>query len=86
MEENILCARFPGEELNVVNNQHIDDLVEMNKIISGILFNRFYILLGKLFSRDIEDRLSGNLSLFAPNGVRQVFPKPTFPKIKKWIK
>ena len=76
MEENILSPRFPGEELNVVNNQHIDDLVEMNKIISGILFNRFYVLLRKLFSRDIEDRLFGELVFdLHPNGVSQVrFP------------
>src|SRR5690606_9726320 len=54
MEENILSSSFAGKQLNVINNQHIYNLIEVNKIVAIVLFYRFNILLRKFFRRNIK--------------------------------
>src|SRR5690606_14397595 len=49
MEKHILCGRLPREELYVVYNKYIYQLIEVNKVVSGVFLNRFYKLLCKLF-------------------------------------
>jgi hypothetical protein len=40
MKEDILCFCFICEELNIINNQHIYLLIEMNKIVGAVIFQR----------------------------------------------
>ncbi len=54
VEEDVLGSRFPGKELYVIDDKDIDELVEMYKVIPGILLDRFDVLLGKFFRRDIQ--------------------------------
>ena len=62
VEKDILSSRFTREELHVVDNQDINDLIEMNKVVACVLFNRFNVLLGKFLRRDIQYRFKWGLS------------------------
>jgi len=73
MEEHILCASFTGKQLDVIDNKHIYNLIEMYKVVAIIFLNRFDVLLCELLSRDIQNRFFGVLFLyFDANGMCQV--------------
>ena len=57
VEEGLLCtAGFVAPELDVVHYQHINHLVEMNKVGSGAIASGIHILLHELFGGDIQHR------------------------------
>ena len=55
MEKHILRTRFTRQKLNIVYDENIDKLVEVNEIISVVFLYGIDVLLGKFFSRNIED-------------------------------
>ena len=57
MKEYILSSRFTGKELYIVNYEYINKLIEMYKIVSRVLLNRFNVLLRKLFGWNVKNRL-----------------------------
>ena len=57
MEEDVLSLLFVWEELNIIHDQHIDQLIEVNEIIDGVVFDRVKELIGKFFRWNIENCL-----------------------------
>ena len=39
MEENILRSGFTRKKLNIVNDEYINHLIEVDKIIAGVFFD-----------------------------------------------
>ena len=73
MEKHILGSGFARKELHVVNDQHIDQLIEVNEIVSVVFLHRINVLLGENFSRDIQYCFFRVLVFyFNPNGMSQV--------------
>src|SRR5690606_33984405 len=54
VEENVLRSRFPRKELYIVNDQNVDQLIEMDKIVPVVFLDRINVLLGKNLGRNIQ--------------------------------
>ena len=73
VKKDVLGTGFSREELHVVNDQNIDQLVKVNKVVSRILFDRLNVLLCKLLGRNIEYGPFGVLILnLDPDGMCQM--------------
>ena len=44
MEKCILGLSNSGKFLNIINNQYIDGLVEVDKVVSGVITHRVSVL------------------------------------------
>src|SRR5436189_3805107 len=61
------------EKLNIINDQHIDQLIKMNKIIYSIVAAVIHELIDELFRTHIKDNPVGMISFYVvPNGLRKV--------------
>src|SRR5690606_34099508 len=56
VEEYILCARFTGKKLDIINNENVYNLIKMDEIVPIVLFNGIDILLGEFFRRNVQNR------------------------------
>jgi hypothetical protein len=57
MEEHVLRFLLAGEELHIVDDQHVHHLVELREVAHGVVLHRLDELLGELLRRYVEDRL-----------------------------
>src|SRR5258708_24418931 len=64
MEEYILCLFFSGEELNIIQNKHINHLVEMNEVILCVVLYSINKLIRKFFRGDIQNNFFRVLILY----------------------
>ena len=55
VEERVLCLRFSGKELYVVNDEDINHLVEAHEIVSCLVLARSHELLDELLCVDVKD-------------------------------
>ena len=55
VKEDLLCFLPVGEELNVINDQHINILVEVDKIADYTILDGVYDIIGKFLSGHIPD-------------------------------
>jgi len=53
MEEHILCLFLSGKVVYIIDDQHIDHLVEMNEIVLVVVFDRIYELVDELIGCDV---------------------------------
>ena len=56
MKENILGFFFTGQKMNIIDDQNINHLVKMNKIVLVITTYGIDKLLGKLLGSYIQNR------------------------------
>ncbi len=61
VEENILGSLFTGKFMNVVNNQNINHLVKMNKVVLVVISNCLNELSLELSSINIQNGFFGLL-------------------------
>ncbi len=78
MKESILCFLFPGKLLHIIQDQYIDHLVEMEKIITIVIPDRLNELRLELVSIDIQNKLYPEPFLYLnPDSLGQMcFPQP----------
>jgi len=78
LKESILSSRLPRQFMDVINQEHVYKLVEMRKIIGGLVPASIHELLGKQFSRYIQNGQIRIVQLgLQANGVQQMrFAKP----------
>jgi hypothetical protein len=61
------------EKLNIINDQHIDQLIKMNKVIDRIVAAVIHELVDELFRTDIKNNPVGMISFYiVTNGLSQV--------------
>ena len=73
MEEGVLCLLHTNKLLNIVNDEHINALIEIDKVVNRILAHRVSILHLKEVCRYIQHALLGVEFLdFQANSIRQV--------------
>ncbi|MCY1381456.1 hypothetical protein D9M69_693660 [compost metagenome] len=53
MKEGFLCLFFPGQELNIINDQHIHHHIEIHKILEAVIPDSINKLAGELFRRNV---------------------------------
>lgn len=81
VKESILGFLFPGKLLHIIQDQYIDHLVEMEKIITIVIPDRLNELRLELVSIDIQNNLIRIPFLYLnPDSLRQMcFPNPEVP-------
>ena len=63
----------PVKKLHIVDDQHIDELVEMNKVVDGIVAAMVDKLVDKFFGAYVQNHFAGLASLyFVADGLCQV--------------
>ena len=72
MEEFLLGALFPGEELHVVDQQHVDAAVALAQVGHLVVPDGVDDLVRKLLRRDIGDPEIGPLCNMVPDRVEKV--------------
>ena len=63
LEENILRFEFVGQVVNVIHDEHVDHLIEMHKIVGGIIFYRINELIQKFRCLNVQNGFIGKIFL-----------------------
>src|SRR5574343_682053 len=84
----ILTFFCTAEELNIVNNQYINQLIEMNKIIDCIVTAMINKLINKFFTAHIQNHFGWMQSFhFSSDGLCKVGLTQSYSTINhQWIK
>ena len=87
MEKGILRLGLPGKLLDIVHQQHIDALVETDKVVYPVVADGIGILYQEIVCRQIEYPCSGIILLDAQaNGLNQVgLPYPRLAKEEEGV-
>ena len=87
MEEDILCLFFSGKVMDIIDDQHIDHLVEMDEIVLVVVPYRVDELVDELVGGDIKTVFSGKLVFhLESDGMGQMgFPKARIAVKQQWV-